>query len=127
VTSPGGAGSAAPGVVVRVDDAGPEAILLRVVGRLDLGGLSTLRRAVNELPRTRPWLVLDLAGVPECHPDTPVVLAATHRRLCRRGQRLALWRLRTQPRAMLAAQADGRAPEIHIATGDLGQWLHRWR
>jgi hypothetical protein len=113
----------APGIVTRVEQVGSEVTLLRVIGRLDAVGLLALRRVLRELPLTRPWLILDLAGVPECHPRTPMVLEATQRRLRRHGGRLALWHLRSQPRSLFAAAASRR--DLDIAEGDLAEWVSR--
>lgn len=112
-----------PAIATRVEQMGTDVTLLRVIGRLDPVGLLTLRRVLRELAVTRPWLILDMAGVPECHPRTVVVLNQTQRRLRRHGARLALWHLRSQPRSLFAAPASRQ--ELEIAHGDLAEWVSR--
>jgi anti-anti-sigma regulatory factor len=112
-----------PAIATRVEQLGTDITLLRVIGRLDTVGLLALRRGLRELAVTRPWLILDMAGVPECHPRTVMVLNQTQRRLRHHGARLALWHLRSQPRSLFAAPASRQ--ELEIAHGDLAEWVSR--
>jgi anti-anti-sigma regulatory factor len=105
---------------VRLEEIGADTLVIHLAGRLDV---PVLRRLLVRLPITRPWLVLDLAGVPEFHPGTPAALTAVHRGLRRRGAELALWQLRAQPRQI--ADEEFLSRSVKVIHGDLSGWLAR--
>lgn len=90
-------------------------------GRTDPPALLALLRYLR---LDRPWVILDLAEVPELDLATLAVLARTQRRLHRHRAHLALYRTRAQHRQLIAERCFHRIAEI--ITGDLGAWLaHR--
>jgi anti-anti-sigma regulatory factor len=101
-----------------VDD---DALVIHVVGRLDIAGLQHLRGILRALVPDRPWLVLDVAAVPEFHPSTVTVLAAAQRRFRSHGSRLALWRPPAQPAGII--RDAGFHSAINVVTGPLDEWL----
>jgi hypothetical protein len=105
-------------------EVGDDAIVVRLTGRLDVPSSSQLWSLLGNLPLDRPWLVLDLAGVPEIERGALAVLAAAPQRLGH-GRRLALWRVRAQPLALLRENELQRV--VEIVSGPLETWLARRR
>jgi anti-anti-sigma regulatory factor len=101
-----------------VDD---DALVIHVVGRLDIAGLHHLRAILRALVPDRPWLILDVAAVPEFHPSTVTVLAAAQRRFRSHGSRLALWRPPAQPAEII--RDAGFHSAINVVTAPLDEWL----
>jgi len=101
-----------------VDD---DALVIHLVGWLDIPGLLQLRRILRALVPDRPWLLLDVAAVPEFHPGTVTVLAAAQRRLRRQGSRLVLWRPQEQPAEVI--RDAGFHSAIDVVTAPLDEWL----
>lgn len=104
---------------------GDEALVIHLMGRLDMSGLLHLRRMLRTLVPDRPWLVLDVAAVPEFHPSTVTILAAAQRRLRSHGSRLALWRLRGQPAEVI--RSAGFHSAVDVVTTPLDVWLSEQR
>lgn len=106
---------------VRFEEIGLDAIVVHLSGRLDLAGLLALRRVLRRLAVTRPWIVLNLAGVPEFHASTAAVLIRAQQGLRRQGGHLALWQLRGQPRQLVEDKRLSRI--LDVVRGDLTGWL----
>ena len=106
---------------VRFEEIGLDTIVVHLSGRLDLAGLLALRRVLRRLAITRPWVILNLAGVPEFHASTAAVLIRTQQGLRRRGGHLALWQLRGQPRQLVEDKRLFRV--LDVVRGDLNGWL----
>jgi len=108
-------------LTAKMEYVGDDALVIHLVGRLDLPGLLQLRKVLRTVVIDRPWVLLDLAAVPEFHHGVLAVLSATQRRLRRHGSRLALWRLRAQP---LQLVRDGRLIRgVEVVTGPVADWL----
>lgn len=106
---------------VQIEEIGTGAVVIHLVGRLDMAALLVVRRHLRRLAVGRRWIVLDVAGVPEFHPSTAAVLAQAQRGLRRQGARLVLWQLRAQPRRLVE---DKRlAAIVDVIRGDLAGWL----
>jgi anti-anti-sigma regulatory factor len=108
-------------LTAKMEYVGDDAVVIHLVGRLDIPGLLQFRRILRTMVIDRPWMLLDLAAVPEIHPGVLAVLSATQRRLRRQGSRLALWRLRAQPLQLVRDSRLYRG--IDIVTGPLTDWL----
>jgi anti-anti-sigma regulatory factor len=80
-----------------------DVLVIHLAGRLDIAGLLQLRKMLRALEPDRPWLILDVAAVPEFHPSTVTVLAAAQRRVRCHGSRLVVWRPQSQPGRHLAS------------------------
>jgi anti-anti-sigma regulatory factor len=108
-------------LVAEMEYVGEDAVVIHLVGRLDLPGLLEFRRMLQSIVIDRPWMLLDLAAVPEIHPGVLRVLNAAQRRLTHQGSRLVLWRLRAQPLQLVRDSRLDRG--IDIVTGPLTEWL----
>lgn len=108
-------------VEVRFEEIGLDTIVVHLSGRLDLAGLLALRRVLRRLAITRPWVILDLAGVPEFHTSTAAVLIRAQQGLRSQGGHLALWQLRGQPRQLVEDKRLLRV--LDVVRGDLTGWL----
>lgn len=106
---------------VRFEDFRGDTVVIHLSGRLDIPGLLALRRVLHRMAVTRPWVILDLAGVPEFDPSAIAVLARIQRGLRRQGAHLALWQLRAQPRRLAEDKRLYRI--VDIVRGDLTGWL----
>lgn len=90
--------------------AGANPLVVHLPGHLQPLELRRILRDVSVPEGT--LVVLDFACVPEIGETVLAVLATTQRRLRRHGARLALWRLRTQPRCLVAAARFCRVVEV---------------
>jgi anti-anti-sigma factor len=102
-----------------------DALVIHLVGRLDIPGLLQLRRMLRAVVPDRPWLFLDVAAVPEFHPSTLTVLAAAQRRVRCHGTRLVVWRPQPQPAEVL--RQAGFHSAIEVVTAPVDQWLSSLR
>lgn len=108
--------------VYGIDYMGDDAMVVRLAGRLDP---SDLIRILGGLTLSRPWVVLNLARVPELDPSILAVLAGAQRRLRHHGYSIALWRLRAQPWQFVHDR--GIAGSVDVVDGDLRNWLSERR
>lgn len=97
--------------------------VMHLVGRLDIPGALELRRELRRAKAERPWLVLDLAGVPEMDGCALDVLHLAAGRFDRAGTTLALWRVRTQPLSLVLERGFHRV--VPVISGPLDDWLTR--
>ncbi len=95
-----------------------DALVVHLGGRLDP---SELIQFLRMLTLDRPWVVLDLARVPELDPSILAILAGAQRRLRPHGYRIALWQLRAQPRQLVNERAF--LGTVDVVDGDLRRWL----
>lgn len=105
-----------------VDYVDGDALVVHLDGRLEP---SALLRLLGTLTLDRPWVVLDLARVPELDPSILAILAGAQRRLRPHGYRIALWQLRAQPRQLVDDR--GFVGVIDVAGDDLRRWLAEQR
>jgi anti-anti-sigma factor len=98
-----------------------DVLVIHLAGRLDIPGLLQLRKMLRALVPDRPWLILDVAAVPEFHSSTVTVLAAAQRRVRCHGSRLVVWRPQPQPAEIL--RHAGFHSAVEVVTAPVDQWL----
>jgi hypothetical protein len=101
-----------------VDYINGDAMVVHLAGSLDPADLIQI---LGALTLTRPWLLLDLARVPELDPGVLAVVAGAQRRLRRHGYGIALWQLGAQPWQLVHDR--GIVGSVDVVDGDLHRWL----